>query len=85
MNLYKSYNFVDKDPIIDEIRTIIKHEKVTYSYIEEKSGVTTQTLRNWFDGNTKRPQTATVRAVLRAIGYDVGIYKRSKADVRSRR
>ncbi len=75
MIAYKSYNFIDKDPIIDEVRTILEKEKVTHTYIEDRSGVTTQTLRNWFSGSTKKPQTATVRAVLRAIGYDMQIVR----------
>lgn len=70
---YKSYNFVDKDPIIDEIRAIIKQENSTYEYIHIMSGVSTNTLTKWFDGSTKRPQAATVNAVLRALGYKLTI------------
>ncbi len=73
--MYLSYNFIEKDPIIDEIRTIIQREKVTYRYIEHKSGVTYNTLNNWFNGKTKRPQAATIRAVLRCIGYDLRLVR----------
>jgi DNA-binding phage protein len=69
--IYKSYNFQDKDPIIDELRTVVGH--TTYKQIEEDSGVTSQTLRAWFGGKTRRPQAATVNAVLRALGYKLGI------------
>jgi DNA-binding phage protein len=77
--IYKSYNFIDKDPIIDEIRTVMQDEGVSHTYIEEVSGVTTQTLRNWFDGKTRRPQFATVKAVVRAMGYDVGLVRATEA------
>lgn len=75
---YKSYNFVDKDPIIDQVRTAITQAKVSHAYISEKSGVTTTTLRNWFTGHTKRPQAATIRAVLRSIGYDIKVVRIQK-------
>jgi hypothetical protein len=35
---YKSYSFVDKDPIIDEVRTIVQASGVSYRQIEEESG-----------------------------------------------
>jgi transcriptional regulator with XRE-family HTH domain len=67
LKLYKSYNFVDKDPVIDWMRGIVKGMK--YSEIMARSGVSSSTLHNWFEGNTKRPQYATVMAVTRALGY----------------
>lgn len=75
MKTYKSYLFRDKDPVIDQVRTAIEDSGVKWAFIEHKSGVTTQTLHNWFSGPTKRPQHATVRAVLRAIGYDFALVK----------
>jgi hypothetical protein len=73
MKLYSSYLFRDKDPIIYQVWDIIKH--VPFSEIEHKSGVSVQTLHKWFYGKTCRPQAATVRAVLRAAGYDWRIVK----------
>ena len=69
--LYKSYNFVDKDPVIDKLRTIIKREGHSYSELSELSGVSVQTFYNWFDGNTRRPQYATIAAVIGALGYRI--------------
>lgn len=70
---YKSYSFLEKDPIIDEIRTVYQGSGFTYKRIHEESGVTTSTLTNWFSGTTRRPQAATVNAVLRCMGYKLGI------------
>ena len=78
---YKSYSFVDKDPIIDEIRTVVKESGATYQYIHALSGVSTNTLSKWFDGSTKRPQAATINAVLRALGYQLTVTKTSSAKV----
>lgn len=70
---YKSYNFVDKDPIIDEIRTVYQSSGANYKWISANSGVSTGTLVNWFSGTTRRPQAATINAVLRSLGYKLGI------------
>ena len=71
---YKSYNFgADKDPIIDEVRTVFQDSGWTYKRVEDESGVTAVTLRNWFEGKTRRPQAATVNAVLRSMGFKLGI------------
>jgi predicted transcriptional regulator len=68
---YKSYNFIDKDPIIDQVRTVTTGMK--YAMIAEASGVTKQTIRNMLDGKTRRPQAATVNAILRACGHKLSI------------
>ena len=73
LKLYKSYSFRDKDPVIDRIRTIFEDQHVKYKTMEEESGVNAGTLYNWFRGPTKRPQFATIMAVVRALGYDVQI------------
>lgn len=78
MKIYGSYSFIDKDPVIDLVRTAIQREKVSYEAIERDSGVTTQTLRNWFNGRTKRPQYATVAAVFKAMGYQPKWQKQRK-------
>jgi DNA-binding phage protein len=70
---YKSYNFVDKDPIIDEVRGVFQQTGVTHKWVADRSGVTTQTMNKWFSGKTRKPQAATVNAVLRAMGYKLGV------------
>lgn len=74
--VYASYNFKDKDPIIDSCRTIIADEGATYQDIHIKSGVSMSTLHGWFNGATKRPQFATIMAVTRCLGYDLAMVKR---------
>lgn len=70
---YKSYNFVDKDPIIDEIRSVYEESGANYEWISKHSGVSKTTLTNWFSGTTRKPQAATVNAVLRSLGYKLSI------------
>jgi hypothetical protein len=61
--LYRSYNFTTKDPVIDRVRTIVKDEGLSYSEIHIISGVAAATMHNWFEGETRRPQYATVAAI----------------------
>lgn len=68
LRLYKSYNFVNKDPIIDAVRTARSDQNVSYRDVAEESGVSPTTLHNWEHGKTRRPQFATVSAVARALG-----------------
>ena len=80
---YKSYSFVDKDPIIDEIRTVFQDSGVTKQWIEEQSGVTSATLHAWFEGKTRRPQAATVNAVLASATLGCRLESRSTRSRRS--
>jgi hypothetical protein len=79
---YKSYNFQDKDPIIDEIRTIYQNSGVNYKWISDNSNVSVATLINWFGGKTKKPQAATINAVLRCLGYKLDIVPYGAQQVR---
>jgi predicted transcriptional regulator len=67
--LYKSYMFKDKDPIIDKLRTAMADAGITIKEAAAQSGVPETTLWAWFYGMTRRPQHATLRAVFSAIGY----------------
>ena len=75
MKIYKAYNFRSKDPTIDELRTVIEDEfghrvsKKDLTTIAEQGGPAAGTMRGWFFGTTLRPQSATLEAAGRAIGY----------------
>lgn len=79
LGVYKSYNFKNKDPAIDELRTVIKDEGASYLQIQEASGVSSGTMYNWFHGQTRRPQHASIMAVARALGYDYQLVKEGKS------
>ena len=70
IQLYRTYSFKTKDPVIDELRGIVKERGASYAQITEACGVTGSCLRGWFHGETRRPQHATTKAVARALGYD---------------
>ena len=72
---YKAYLFKDKDPVIDELRTIVedhfKHRvnRPDLRKITEGGGPGLGCMAGWFFGATRRPQSATLEAAGRAIGY----------------
>ena len=76
MKLYSSYSFTEKDPIIDKVRTAMQSRDASYGHISDASGVSVSTLRNWFEGDTRRPQYATVAAALGGLGYELVIHPR---------
>jgi hypothetical protein len=72
---YRTYNFVDKDPVIDAMRTAIIYKRITHNELSVKSGVSLNTIRNWFYGETRKPQFATIQAVAKAMGYSYKLVK----------
>ena len=71
MGFYKSYSFKERDPVIGELKTIVRAEGANYAQVHRASGVSATTLSNWFGpkGKTKRPQNASIEAVGRSLGY----------------
>lgn len=78
VTVYTSYRFLDKDPIVDAMRTIIQDEGMKHTDIHANGGATAGTLNNWFYGSTRRPQFATIAATARALGYEVQLVKPTK-------
>jgi transcriptional regulator with XRE-family HTH domain len=60
------------------MRTLLADENVSYEDVHVKSGVSKNTLYQWFDGKTRRPQYATVMAVARSLGYDMVLTKTNR-------
>lgn len=69
VHIYRTYRWIDKDPIIDAVRTVVDSEKLKTSAVHNISGVSTTTLDNWFGGATRKPQNSTVCAVTTSLGY----------------
>jgi hypothetical protein len=74
--LYQAYLFKDKDPAIDEIRTVMQDHfgkrnlaSADYKEVQEQGGPSAGTVKSWFEGKTRRPQNATLEAAGRSIGY----------------
>jgi hypothetical protein len=76
VRVYEAYRFRTKDPAIDEFRTVAQDHfgvrnftREHYDTIEEQGGPSWSTVRQWFQGKTRKPQNATLEAAGRALGY----------------
>ncbi len=73
--IYRSYVFKDKDPVIDQLRTMVQDTygaKITHKTLQriaDNGGPTVGSMRGWFFGETRRPQNPTVEAAGRAMGF----------------
>jgi hypothetical protein len=85
--LYRTYRFIEKDPVIDKMRTLVQDEGLykDLNAVHEISGVSTTTLYNWFHGETRRPQHSTIAAVLTSLGYEEKFVKTSVIDIEKER
>jgi len=71
-NGYRGIRFMrgEKDEIIGALKTMIRgDEHLNNSQVSQISGVSATTVANWFDGDTRKPQNATVMALTSTLGY----------------
>jgi hypothetical protein len=70
----RTYRFMDKDPIKDQMQTSLGDvgfkTKKDMEHLAILANVSKQTALNLFWGDTKRPQNATVEGLLRAAGLE---------------
>ncbi len=64
---YRSYRFVDHDPMMDKVVIAVENSGLTKSQIF-KGNITPTTYGNWKKHRTKRPQHATLAATAGAVG-----------------
>jgi hypothetical protein len=87
LRIYRTYNMVDKNPVIDKVRTLVQDEGLIkkLQIVHEISGVSTSTLDNWFNGTTRSPQHATIAAVVTSLGYREEFVKDKEIDIEAER
>jgi hypothetical protein len=78
--LTRSYNFIDKDPEIDKFRTVWQQEHIKETDLAVLAGLSPQTVKNMFGGETRRPQHATFAKMAGAMGYVYGLARDDKPD-----
>lgn len=66
----------------DDCIGIALESRMTFKDIHERGGPTSQTISKWLYRETKFPQLATVRAILRACDYDLTVTKRNEFEPR---
>jgi hypothetical protein len=69
LHIYRTYRWIDKDPVIYAVKTVIRDEKLKNKAVHEITGVGAATLDGWFNGDTRQPKNSTVTAVTSGLGY----------------
>jgi transcriptional regulator with XRE-family HTH domain len=87
IRVYRTYNYIDKNPVIDKVRTIIQDEGLIkkLGVVHEVSGVATATIDNWLNGDTRNPQHHTIAAVVTSLGYEERFVKAKDLDLEKER
>lgn len=72
--MLRDYRFMDKDPVKDELQTVLQDvglfSRQKLKQVAILANRAPATLDNLFFGSTKRPQNATIAAILEGIGYE---------------
>lgn len=70
INIYRNYRFIDKDPILDALKTVVRDgEGLNNNRAAAITGIAPTTFNGWFDGGVRKPQNATATQVAAALGY----------------
>src|ERR1700739_1300112 len=87
IRVYRTYNYIDKNPVIDKVRTLVQDQGLIkkLGIVHEISGVATTTLDNWFNGTTRNPQHGTICAVVTSLGYQEEFVKKKEIDIDAER
>ena len=85
--IYRTYSYIDKNPVIDKVRTLVQDEGLftKLGIVHEISNVSKSTLVGWFHGDVKHPQHHTVAAVVSALGYEEAFVKKKDLNVERER
>lgn len=74
VKVLRTYRFIDKDPVKDELQTMLQDEglfsKKNMGKLAALASLSKSTLDNLFFGDTRKPQNATVMALVTAVGYE---------------
>jgi hypothetical protein len=84
---YRTYSYIDKNPVIDKVRTLIQDEGLIkkLGIVHEISGVSTHTIDAWLNGATRNPQHGTIAAVITSLGYQEEFVKKKDIDIEKER
>lgn len=61
----------DKDALIGEVHDIWEESGLTLAAFADAANIATQTLYNWFYGDTLTPHLRSIRKICRAFDYDI--------------
>jgi len=80
------YRFIDKDPVIDVIRSEMqRYGNLSHAQLQKvsyESGVSVSTIHSWLFGETRRPWSLSPRFVLEALGVQVKYVREDGTSIR---
>jgi hypothetical protein len=87
MRVLRTYRYVDKNPVIDKMRTVLQDEGLfkKLPIVHELSGISTSCLHALFHGATRNPQHRTVAGVMTSLGYEETFQKIKDIDIERER
>jgi transcriptional regulator with XRE-family HTH domain len=80
LKLYRRYHFKGQDPVVERALSLVDRSGLKLSQAAKISGVANTTLGNWETRKTKRPQYATIAALIAALGYTTKFVKTKNID-----
>lgn len=69
------YKHILHEPLMLQFNMLAQTTGIRPGVIAQKTGITTQTLRNWMLRKTKRPNSSTLRMAYKALGYSLRAVK----------
>lgn len=82
VKVLRTYRFIDKDPVKDKLQTMLQDEglfnKNKLGRVATLASLAKSTVDNLFFGDTRKPQHATVMAIVTACGYEMEFKKARK-------
>jgi transcriptional regulator with XRE-family HTH domain len=87
LRIYRTYRYINKNPVIDKTRTLLQDEGVykNLKVVSEITGVAVSTLDGWFNGDTKNPFHQTIAAVVTGFGYEEQFVKKREINLDAER
>jgi hypothetical protein len=70
--ILRPYHFVDKNPVIDVIRTAIQDEGLInrLQVVADLASLSYATIDGWLNGDTRDPRHSSTMAVMISLGYE---------------
>jgi transcriptional regulator with XRE-family HTH domain len=66
--LLRSYNFRGRDPEADRMQTLYQKQHITEDDLAALAGLSTSTVKKFFDGTTQKAQFSTYQKLAHAMG-----------------
>lgn len=79
----RTYRFIDKNPVIDIIRTAIQDEGLIkkLQVVADLASLSRTTIPGWIHGDVRDPRHSSIMAVMTSLGYESEWKKGRKLDI----